>query len=157
MSKIEDIRVRMNGEWLPEVYRTAVRTQRTRSFDFGSIPARAKVEIMYTLLGIELKVGRTRHASPDLATARYLRVFARLGCRRIAIPYDITQISTLADRLETSWQKSVILARQAAGDKGEAAENRLVSAVSRAMRSEIEAAGAGDAMPQFRQSTSQRG
>jgi hypothetical protein len=54
---------------------------------------------------IELKVGRQRMLCPDLATARYLAVFARLGAKAIAIPYDITKISQIADELESSWHR----------------------------------------------------
>ncbi|MCV4714110.1 hypothetical protein OFC05_29015, partial [Escherichia coli] len=61
------------------------------------------------LLGIELKVGRRRFSCPDLATARYLRVFARIGCDDIAIPYDISRLSAIADDLETAWQKTNLL------------------------------------------------
>ena len=53
------------------------------------------------MLGIELKVANRRLLCPDLATARYLSVFARLGCDVIAVPYDITQISRIADELES--------------------------------------------------------
>jgi hypothetical protein len=28
---------------------------------------------------------------PDLATARYLAIFARVGCQAVAVPYDITK------------------------------------------------------------------
>ena len=80
-------------------------SQRTRVIAARSARAREnQAEIQYTLLGIELKVGKRRFACPDLATARYMRVFARIGCREFAVPYDITQISAAADELETSWQ-----------------------------------------------------
>src|SRR5678815_3050191 len=91
------------------IYAEKIRTLRTRSYSL-EIPERENdVGILHTLLGIELKVGRRRFASPDLATARYMRVFARLGCREFAVPYDITKISTLADELETSWQRGLLL------------------------------------------------
>ncbi|MCV4796433.1 hypothetical protein OFB84_31390, partial [Escherichia coli] len=81
----------------------------TRRFRF-TIPNREnRPEILHTLLGIELKVGRRRFSCPDLATARYLRVFARIGCDDIAIPYDISRLSAIADDLETAWQKTNLL------------------------------------------------
>ena len=77
----------------------------------------ARVEIQHTLLGVELKLGRKRLLCPDLATARYLSVFARLGCQDVALPYDITKISQLADELESSWYRMLLLAEQEA-DRG---------------------------------------
>ena len=86
---------------------------------------------MHTLLGIELKVGRVRLSCPDLSTARYLRVFARIGCGEVAIPYDITKISTAADELESSWQRSIlIVSRESTG----AALSRLRSSLVRILR-----------------------
>src|SRR5205823_4032621 len=96
-------------DWLPTLYMERVRSQRTRSVHLDISARENKAEILYTLLGIELKVGRRRFSCPDLATARYMRVFARIGCRDFAIPYDISQISGIADELDTSWQRSLVL------------------------------------------------
>jgi len=38
-----------------------------------------------------------------------LSVFARLGCNLIAVPYDITQISSIADELESGWHRMMLL------------------------------------------------
>jgi hypothetical protein len=142
------IKDQLADEWIPAIYAAKVRTQRTRSFEL-EIPAREnQAEILYTLLGIELKIGKRRIACPDLATARYLRVFARIGCCIIAVPYDITRISVLADELETAWQKALLLL----GDS----PPRTRSGLIKTMRTEIDAIGAGDAMPEFKQSTRQR-
>src|SRR5580765_1021615 len=104
-----EICAHLADEWLPSIYREKVRSQRTRSYHL-EIPVREnRAEIQYTLLGIELKVGKHRFACPDLATARYLRVFARIGCRDFAVPYDISLISGIADELETAWQRSLVL------------------------------------------------
>src|SRR5438128_2356047 len=87
MDLTAQIKASLGDEWLPELYRSKVRVQRTRSYRM-EVPARENTaEIQYTLLGIDLKVGRRRFACPDLATARYLRVFARAGCSEFAIPY----------------------------------------------------------------------
>ncbi|HEX3102463.1 MAG TPA: hypothetical protein VHQ01_11750 [Pyrinomonadaceae bacterium] len=138
-------------EWLPKLYKEKVRSQRTRSYHL-EIPVREnRAEIQYTLLGIELKVGKRRMACPDLATARYLRVFARIGCRDFAVPYDISQISGIADELETAWQRSLVLAEAKA--PGDAAALR---SVAKAMRAEIISIGPGDAMPSFDRETKQR-
>lgn len=138
-------------EWLPRIYKEKVRSQRTRAYHLD-IPVREnRAEIQYTLLGIELKVGRRRFASPDLATARYLRVFARLGCRDFAVPYDISQISGIADVLETAWQRALVLTEATA--PGDAAALR---SIVKSMRAEIAAIGPGDAMPLFDRETKQR-
>ncbi len=137
-------------EWLPTIYREKVRSQRTRSYHL-EIPVREnRADIQYTLLGIELKVGKRRFACPDLATARYLRVFARLGCRNFAVPYDISQISGIADELETSWQRSLVLAKTKAPD-----DDAALRSVIKALRAEITAIGPGDAMPLFDRETKQ--
>jgi hypothetical protein len=61
------------------------------------------------LLGVELKIGRRRVMCPDLATARYLSVFARTGNADFALPYDISQLSRLADALEFAWHRMLLL------------------------------------------------
>src|SRR3989440_7058285 len=103
------VKAELKDDWLPYVYRERIRRLRTRAYRFEGLPDRPRVEIQHTLLGVELKTGRRRLLCPDLATARYLSVFARAGCERVAIPYDITQISCIADELESSWQRMLLL------------------------------------------------
>jgi hypothetical protein len=149
MKAVTDAKERLGAEWLPAIYAEKVRSQRTRSIVLDIPEKENAAEIHHTLLGIELKVGRRRFACPDLAAARYMRVFARLGCREFAIPYDITKVSPLADELETAWHK-MLLATQ------EAAAPRIRSALIREARSEVNAAGPGDPMPTFDKLTRQR-
>src|SRR5262245_21545372 len=99
----------LGESWLPEIYRERILKLRTRAYHFGKLPRIARIAIQHTLLGVELKIGRQRFLCPDLATARYLSVFARAGCEDVAIPYDITQISCLADEVESSWQRMLLL------------------------------------------------
>ncbi|MEO7675010.1 MAG: hypothetical protein ABIU09_13140, partial [Pyrinomonadaceae bacterium] len=113
-------------------------------------------EILHTLLGIELKVGKRRFSCPDLATARYLRVFARIGCRSIAIPYDITKISVLADEFEVGWHKLLLIHDKNTAHKSPQAKGRMRSGLVREIRIEIADIGAGDTMPEFKNSTGQR-
>ncbi len=156
MDIIGDIREELGAEWLPEIYRAKVRTQRTRAYQLD-IPKKENLAVIqHTLLGIELKVGNQRLACPDLSTARYLQVFARLGCQNVAVPYDITKISTLADELESSWQKILLLLEDSATDKTAAAKGRMQANSIKEIRLEIEEIGAGSLMPEFRQSTKQR-
>lgn len=142
-------------ESLAAVYAKKIRTLRTRSCML-EIPERENdVAILHTLLGIELQVGRRRFSCPDLATARYMRVFARLGCREFAIPYDITKISTLADDLETAWQLSLLLMETESGGLIDQQRKRKRSNLLKSIRSEVAEIGPGEKMPEFNQSTKQ--
>ena len=105
MDSAGEIKETLGETWLVNIYRDQIRPLRTRAYRLD-IPERENaVEIQHTLLGVELKAANVRLACPDLSTARYLQVFARLGCQEIAVPYDITKISTFADDLESSWQR----------------------------------------------------
>src|SRR6266850_2933997 len=124
---VKEIEERMSESWLPAIYSQRILKLRTRSYDFPSLPRNSIPEIQHTLLGIEMKVGRKRMLCPDLATARYLAAFARCGCKAIAIPYDMTKISHLADELESSWHRMLLLADDLTGDRGEAFATRARS------------------------------
>ena len=151
MNLVDEARSELGDLWIADLYREKVRSQRTRSLHLD-VPERENVpEILHTLLGIELKIGRRRLACPDLATARYLRVFARLGVRDVAVPYDITRISVIADELETAWQKMILLLREKGRETG-----RDRSALVRKLRAEINDIGPGEVMPVFDRETKQR-
>ncbi len=152
-----EIREQLNAEWLPEIYRAKVRTQRTRAHRLEILERENRAFIQHTLLGVELKVGNQRFSCPDLSTARYLQIFARLGCQAVAVPYDITKISTLADELESSWQKILLLLENATTDKTAPVKGRMRSGLIKEIRLEIDEIGAGALMPEFKQSTKQRG
>lgn len=148
MSKLAaEIKTELGDDWLPYIYEQRVRSGRTRAYALEVSPRENIATIQYTLLGIELKVGRRRFTCPDLATARYLRVFARIGVRKFAIPYDISQISTIADELETGWQRALLLLEKKNGSR---------TSLIRAMRDEITATGPGEPMPLFDRETRQR-
>ncbi|MDT4968896.1 MAG: hypothetical protein QOJ64_3633 [Acidobacteriota bacterium] len=142
--------------WIPRMYRERILPMRTRSYHLHVIGRNAVVEIQHTLLGIELTIGRRRLMCPDLATARYLSVFARAGCVDVAIPYDISRISALADELESSWQRMLLFVAHVAAGRSDAYRARLRSSLVGDIRSEIKEAGAGAAVPQFNQNTKQR-
>ncbi len=151
-----EIAADLADEWLPNIYRDKIRSQRTRSISID-VPARINIaEIQYTLLGIEVKVGNRRFACPDLATARYMRVFARIGSSAFAIPYDITKISATADELETSWQRSLLLLESATKGKPPKSLSMHRSKLVKAIRSEIDEIGPGEEMPAFNRETRQR-
>ena len=153
---LTEIKESLDETWLPRIYRERILTKRTRSHALDIPLKEARVEIQHTLLGVELKVGRRRMLCPDLATARYLGVFARVGCTNVAVPYDITQISRLADELESSWHRMLLLVEHKAGERNKAFRSRLRSLLVSDARKEIMEAGAGTAVPQFNQNTKQR-
>ncbi|MGH9940838.1 MAG: hypothetical protein ACRD9R_00575 [Pyrinomonadaceae bacterium] len=150
------IRDELGAEWLPRIYGEQILSLRTRSYHFEAAKSRERVEIQHTLLGVELKTGRRRVFCPDLATARYLAVFARAGCGDVAVPYDITKISHLADELESAWQRALLLVEHHANNRSQSFRSRLRSLLTGEIRREIEQAGAGTAIPQFKQDTKQR-
>ncbi len=147
------IRERLGDAWLPQIYRERVRKLRTRSYHFEITGVPKRIVVQHTLLGVELKVGRKRLLCPDLATARYLSVFARLGCPDVALPYDITKISQLADELESSWYRMLLLVEQEAKAKSPSFRSRVRGSLVATIRAEIAAAGAGTRIPEFKQST----
>ena len=146
-----DVKIReaLAVDWLPTIYSEKIRSQRTRSVFLDLIERENQAEIQYTLLGIELKVGKRRFACPDLATARYMRVFARLGCHKFAVPYDITKISVAADDLETAWQRALLLIEEKTQGKPAKNLSQLRSKLVKAIRDEIAEIGPGDPMPEF--------
>lgn len=157
MDRLSAIRSQLVDAWIPELYLKKVRSQRTRSVQIV-VPARLNAaEIQYTLLGIELKVGRRRHSCPDLATARYMRVFARIGVADFAMPYDITKISVVADELETAWQKLLLVTKASTEELSEQGKKRALNQLMKTLREEIAEIGPGEAMPTFDRETRRRG
>ena len=142
--------------WIPRIYRDRILKLRTRSYHFETPTPSARVIIQHTLLGVELKIGRKRLLCPDLATARYLSVYARLGCKDVAVPYDITKISQLADELESSWYRMLLLVGQESKAQSARFKGRLRGLLLAKIRTEIGEYGPGTQVPEFRQSTKQR-
>jgi hypothetical protein len=155
-SSAQIIQQQLAETWLPRIYRERILRLRTRSYHFETVNPSASVVIQHTLLGVELKVGRKRLLCPDLATARYLSVFARIGCKDVALPYDITKISQLADELESSWYRMLLLAEQEAKTESTRFRGRLRGLLLAKIRTEIAEAGPGNRVPEFSQSTKQR-
>jgi hypothetical protein len=151
-----EIEKTMGDAWLPKIYRGRILRTRTRSYEFPALNKRTPPEIQHTLLGIELKVGRRRMFCPDLATARYLAVFTRIGSKAVAIPYDITQISLAADELESSWHRMLLLANTVAAHRSAAFLARVRRLLTDRVRAEIADAGAGTRIPEFKQTTKER-
>ena len=137
---------------IASIYRLQVRSGRTRRYELPP-PVKnwsaVRVEIMHTLLGIELKIGRQRLSCPDLSTARYLALFARLGVAAVALPYDITRIARLADELESSWHRMIMLAEDESAGRSEHFRKRFVRFLILRQRQEVEDLGPGPVAPQF--------
>jgi hypothetical protein len=146
----------LGSNWIPSIYNERILTSRTRSFKLSPIPKRANIEIQHTLLGVELKIGSRRISCPDLATARYLSVFARLNCNEVAVPYDISQMSQFADELESSWHRMHLLVETLLKEESQTSRSRLVKLLVNEITEEISKAGAGTKVPQFNQSTKQK-
>ena len=143
-------------EWLPRIYSERILPLRTRAFHFPFQLKAETVEAQRTLLGVELKVGQHRISCPDMATARYLAVFARAGCRDVAVPYDITAIARLADDLEAAWARMLLLVTSLTAERRRVFRSRVTARVIEDVRSAIEEAGAGPEVPGFNQNTKQR-
>src|SRR5262249_31050612 len=114
------------------------------------------VEVLHTLLGVELKIGRRRLLCPDLATARYLQVFARLGVSVVAVPYDITQVSRAADELESAFHRTFLLADHLTAGRSDRLRALVRSRLIAHERAEVDRLGPGAARPTFVQETRQR-
>ena len=153
----DEIQASLGEAWLPRIYRERILPMRTRSHPLNASSVKpANVEIQHTLLGVELKIGRRRLSCPDLATARYLAVFARAACAAVAVPYDISRISSLADELESAWHRMLLLVERAAAGRAPAFHSRLRNLLIGEVRKGIAEAGAGTPVPQFNQNTKQR-
>ncbi|NBO66237.1 MAG: hypothetical protein EBU88_15580 [Acidobacteria bacterium] len=134
------------------IYQHQIRSDRTRRYELPP-PAKSglmpEVEIMHTLLGIELRVGRRRLACPDLSTARYLAVFARLGVSAVALPYDITRIARLADDLESAFYRMIAFADSEGTGLSDSRLKRLKKLLILWQREKVESIGPGPVAPQF--------
>lgn len=150
------IRAELAGQWIPLIYNEKVRPLRTRSFELDIPEKENTPAIQFTLLGVELKVGRRRFACPDIGTARYLAVFARAGCRAVAVPYDITVLPEIAAELEAAWGAFETSLTDHTAGLAPQQKGRIRAKVIRVIREEVAKYGAGDVMPLFNTSTRQR-
>ncbi|MCB1024836.1 MAG: hypothetical protein KDB79_10625 [Acidobacteria bacterium] len=156
MNLVKEIEKELGDEWIANIYQKKIRSQRTRSHFLDIQESENTAEIKYSLLGIELKVRNKRFACPELSTARYLRVFARLGIREFALPYNIARISGVADELESSWQKMLLLLEKFSIDKTPQVRGRIRASLIKHLRQQINLIGAGPKMPEFDKTTKQR-
>ncbi len=153
---VAEIGRQMGATSIASLYQQKILSQRTRQYELKAGGKLSQVEILHTLLGIELKIGNRRLLCPDLATARYLAIFARLGCDLIAVPYDISQISRIADDLESSWQRMLLLIEHLTKERSIRIQSKVRQRLISDLRSSISGLGAGEKFPQFNQKTRQR-
>lgn len=153
---VAEITRQLDDKSIPATYRNKILSQRTRQYELRASAKKLSVEVLHTLLGIELKIGNRRLLCPDLATARYLTVFARVGCEVIAVPYDITQISWIADELESSWHRMMLLIEHFTDDRSERLKNSVRRRLLEQTRTEIVQLGPGAKFPEFNTRTQQR-
>ncbi len=146
----------LGNQTVARLYREQVRNTRTRSYQLGAPRKLARVEVLDTLLGIELKIGRRRLLCPDRATARFLAVFARLGVDEVAVPYDITQVARLSGVFELAMEQMLATLESATAGMNTRMKSRIRNVFIGGQRDEINQAGAGPAIPVFDQSTRQR-
>lgn len=156
MNVTEKIRDAVRDVWIPTIYEEKIRPERTRSVTLNIPKKENSPKILHTLLGVELQIGKVRISCPDLSTARYMRVFARIGVGEFAIPYDITKLSAIADELESGWHKTLLFIRQFTKGETPQSAGKARAAIIREMRQEIEKIGAGEKMPLFNKPTKQR-
>ena len=153
---LDAIAARLGDRSIDSLYRDRVRSQRTRSYALNAPKRTSSIDIQKTLLGIELKIGRKRLLCPDLATARFLAVFAGLGVGEVAVPYDITQVKRLAETLEEAREEwRAVFEGETAGMTPQI-KGRIRAAWLERQRAAIAQSGAGPIMPEFDQSTRQR-
>jgi len=146
----------LKGQSISALYERLVLSGRSRQYQLDAEKRGGRTEIMHTLLGVELKVGRRRLLCPDLATARYLAVFARLGVDLIAVPYDISQISRIADEIESAWHRTLLLVEHFAIGRSNRLRNKVQKTLLDKIRAEVKRLGAGTKIPVFNQNTKQR-
>jgi hypothetical protein len=153
---VASIAVRLGDRSIESLYRERVRSLRTRSYSLNAPTRPTAIEIQQTLLGTELKIGQRRLLCPDIATARFLAVFAAMGVQEVAVPYDITQVKRLAEVLEAALVEQAATIEKETEGMTPQARGRVRSAWMASQRSAIVETGAGPLMPQFDQSTRQR-
>jgi hypothetical protein len=72
------------------------------------------------------------------------------------VPYDITQISPVADELETAWQRMLLVVEHECSGRPTQTLGKIRAGLIRQLRQDIAEIGAGELMPEFKKSTKQR-
>ncbi len=83
---------------LKNIYADEVVIEKNRSIPLWG--RKCQPQIIYTLLGYEVKAGKKRITCPDTVTARYLSLFSELGLDAVRLPYDPTVTARIVPQLE---------------------------------------------------------
>ena len=145
----DEVRLVLASGSIDILYRDRVLSTRTRQFALPRANSDVNVEVIHTLLGIELKIGKRRLLCPDYPTARYLSIFARLGGGQVAVPYDITAISTIADEMESSLQLMFLIADLLTNERSPRIRASVKIRLATIIRERIAQLGAGSKFPEF--------
>jgi hypothetical protein len=93
------------GRSIPEIYQQDVLPAKTRTIPL--LGRKTSAKIIHSLLGYEVQASYKRIHCPDFVTARYIRLFTELGCRRIRLPYDPTITEKLLPELESAQERLI--------------------------------------------------
>lgn len=130
------LKIRSQVDALSRYYAEQILSQKTRTVLL--LGRKCEPQVMYTFLGFELKLGPKRLTCPDMTTARYLRIFGRLGATSIEIPYDPTRTAGVLPRLEEL--TGTIDRLLAAGESEGPHHQRRVQRIYRQIRQQLKAA-----------------
>lgn len=72
------------------------------------------------------------------------------------MPYDITKVALVADVLESSWHRMLLMTNRQAAERNDAFRTRVRGLLVARLRKEIAELGAGPAIPDFKLTTKQR-
>ncbi len=89
------------GRGIAEIYLHEVLPIPTRTIQL--LGRKCSASIRHSLLGFEVQAFYKRIHCPDMPTARYLKLFTELGCRRIRLPYDPTVTERILEELESAF------------------------------------------------------
>ena len=81
--------------------------------------------IINTLLGFELQIRDRRFTCPDMATARFLRIFAKIGVSEVMVPLDPTLTADILPEIEKNWNEFSRICRELESGERKALARRL--------------------------------
>lgn len=84
-----------------DLFRTAIDGQKIRRVKL--IGRRCSPRIFNTFLGYEIIAASKRIICPDMTTAEYLKIFAEIGMKEVAIPYNIVRTGEYLQQLQKAF------------------------------------------------------
>ena len=92
--------------------------------------------IIITLLGFELQIRDKRISCPDLATAEYLKIFARIGTPELLMPINPTITADILDEMKRLWENFDAACRKMEADGQKSKAGRLHGKLKEKIESE---------------------